>query len=507
MAQRLQRIVGHLSFERKTAFSQNGAGSDEKVPILANYIDGKWVKPEGGQYLPVKNPAKDQVIAQLPRSNKKDVDKAAAAAKRAFQTWSRLSSNERADWLDKIADGIQKRFDELAELESINTGKTLGSAKMVDINRSVANFRFFAGAIRHDFTEAHAMGDALNYTHRDAVGPAGLITPWNLPLYLLTWKVAPALAMGNTIIAKASEITPLTANALAEICHQIGLPAGVFNLIGGLGAEAGQALVEHPDVPLISFTGGTVTGKRVAATAGPMFKKLSLELGGKNATIIFADAEFDAAVDGTLRAAFANQGQVCLSGSRIFIEESIYEKFVNAMVAKAKATKPGDPKTSTFGSLVSLEHRDKVEHYVNVARQDGGKILCGGERPKLDPPFDKGAFYLPTIIAGLSYDSRCAQEEIFGPVVTVHPFRTEDELLRMVNSTRYGLAGSMWTTNLKRAHRVARQWETGMIWINCWLHRDLRVPFGGVKDSGIGREGGRFSLEFYSQQKNVCVYH
>jgi len=327
-------------------------------------------------------------------------------------------------------------------------------------------------------------------------------------LYLLSWKVAPALAMGNTVVAKPSEITPLTAHALADICHEIGLPAGVYNVVSGFGHEAGQVLVEHPEVPLISFTGGTVTGRRVVATAGPMLKKLSLELGGKNATVVFADCDFNQAVEGAARAAFANQGQICLCGSRLFIEESIYSKFVQALCEKVQQMFiPGDPKKSSYGSLSSLTHREKIEGYVALAKEEGGKVLIGGSRPKLSAPFDKGAFYSPTIIEGLSYKSKCAQEEIFGPILTVHPFKTEAEVVEMINSTKYGLAGSLWTSNLQRAHRISRNWETGMVWVNCWLHRDLRVPFGGVKESGVGTEGGRHSLEFYSHQRNICIKH
>jgi len=477
--------------------------------VLDNYIGGKWVKPANGEYLDDVNPATNQVIAKIPRSGSEDIDAAAKAAKEAFKTWGKTSFEERAVYLEKLAAAIERRLEAFAALESADTGKPLKLAQTLDIPRACSNLRFFAGAIRHDFVEAHHMHDALNYSFRTPIGVAGLITPWNLPLYLLTWKVAPALAMGNTIVMKPSEVTPLTAHALVEMCDEIGLPAGVVNLVSGYGATAGSALVAHPDIHLVSFTGGTVTGRHVAATAASMFKKLSLELGGKNATVVFADADFDAALTGAFRASFSNQGQICLCGSRVFVEESLYDKFVKALVEKTKTElKCGDPKTSNFGSLSSHVHREKIEYYVKLAREEGGEILCGGKRPdSLPAPFNEGAFYEPTIIAGLPPSSRVSREEIFGPVITIHPFRSEEEVVREINSTTYGLAGSVWTTNLQRAHRVSRAWETGMVWVNCWLHRDLRVPFGGVKESGVGREGGRHSLEFYSDIKNICVHH
>jgi aminomuconate-semialdehyde/2-hydroxymuconate-6-semialdehyde dehydrogenase len=428
-----------------------------------------------------------------------------AAAKRAFKTWSKTPYTERADILDRIAAKIAERAPELAKLESMDCGKPVSLASAIDIPRAESNFKFFAGAIRHDETQATHMADALNYTQRCPVGVAGLITPWNLPLYLLTWKVAPCLAMGNTIVAKPSEITPMTANALAEILHEVGLPKGVFNIVHGFGANAGQALVEHPDVRLVSFTGGTVTGRRVGQTAALTFKKLSLELGGKNATVVFADCDFEKTVAGAVRAAFANQGQVCLCGSRLYVERPIFDKFVDAMVNIVKGWSIGDPNTCNFGSLTSQQHRDKVKSYVDLARKDGATIMVGGNIPDLPAPYDKGAFFEPTIITGLPADHKCVMEEIFGPVVTVQPFDSEEEVLEMVNSVNYGLAGSVWTSNLSRGHRVAQAMESGMIWVNCWLHRDLRVPFGGVKESGIGREGGVHSLEFFSNSKNICI--
>jgi len=388
-------------------------------PRLSNFINGAFVAPQDGQYIPNYNPATSAVLCDIPASKRADVDAAVSAARAALPAWKALSYEARADLLDKVAEGITRRAAEMAQLESEDSGKPLALAQRIDVPRAVANFKFFAGAVRHDEVQATHMGDALNYSQRSAVGVCGLITPWNLPIYLLSWKVAPALAMGNTVVAKPSELTPRSASMLAEIMAEVGIPAGVFNIVHGLGADAGQALCEHPDVDLISFTGGTVTGKRVAATAAPLFKKLSLELGGKNATVVFADADFDLAVKGAVRAAFTNQGQVCLAGSRIFVEQAIYDKFVAAMLKEIAANlKCGDPNSSSFGAVSSLEHRGKVEGYVSRAVADGAQVLCGGKRPEgLSAPFDQGAFYEPTLLAGLPPTHPCSREEVFGPLV------------------------------------------------------------------------------------------
>lgn len=482
----------------------------EGPAVLVNWIDGEACPPHSGEYIDDMNPATNERNAWIPRSQEEDIREAVRAANQALQegSWSRLNVVERAAYLDAIADEIERRSLELARLESQDTGKPVSLASRVDIPRAVANFRFFAGAVRHAGTESYQMSDAINYAHRKPVGVVGLITPWNLPLYLLSWKVAPALAMGNSIVAKPSEVTPLTASVLAEIIHQVGIPPGVFNLVHGLGTEAGQALVEHPDVKAISFTGGTATGAKVAATAAPQFKKLSLELGGKNPSIVFADCDFDAAVEGTVRAGFANQGQVCLCGSRLLVERSIYDKFLDAYVQKVESLKVGAPDDPTvnMGSLSSLAHRDKVESYIALAREEGGRVLCGGKRPSLPAPWSEGAFLEPTVIAGLTPHCRTVQEEIFGPVVTVIPFDTDEEALVLANGVRYGLAASVWTRDVVRAHRFSEALETGMVWVNTWLHRDLRVPFGGVKDSGVGREGGERSLGFFSEVSNICIH-
>jgi len=486
----------------------NPAGASTAVRTLDNFVGGRFVAPASGEFLDDFRPDTGAFLARIPRSGAADVKQAVAAAEQALQgAWGRTSPDERAELLERVAAGIEARAEDLARLESLDTGKPLKLARLVDIPRAVANFRFFAGAVRHTESGFHPMEGAINYTLRRPVGVAGLITPWNLPLYLLSWKAAPALAMGNAVVAKPSELTPLTASALAEILDEAGAPAGVFNLVHGLGAEAGQALVEHPGVRAISFTGGTATGKRVAETAAPHFKKLSLELGGKNPTLVFADCDFEAALKGALKAGFLNQGQVCLCGSRILIEKPLYRRFVDALVERVRRMKVGDPADppTDLGALISPAHREKVEGYLELARAEGGRFLCGGGRPQLPAPFDAGAFLEPAVVEGLSPASRTACEEIFGPVVTVHPFADEDEALQLANGVRYGLSASLWTSDLARAHRLAANLECGMVWVNCWLLRDLRVPFGGMKASGVGREGGRHSLDFFSDSKNVCI--
>ncbi len=481
--------------------------------LLENWIAGRPAPPADGERLDDVDPATGALLARIPRSGAADVEAAVAAAEEALADprWAGASSEQRARLLDAVADAIEAQADELALLESLDTGKPVHLAASVDIPRAVANFRFFAGAIRHDRADLHPMGGALNYTLRRPLGAVGLITPWNLPLYLLSWKTAPALGVGNAVVAKPSELTPLTADALARIvaeqAERLDLPRGLLSLVHGLGPEAGAPLVEHPRVKAISFTGGTDTGRRVAAGAAPLFKKLSLELGGKNPTLVFADCDLEQAVAGAARAAFTNQGQVCLCGSRLLVERPIYEQFVERLVARVRGMQVGDPRApgSDLGALVSQAHRDKVEGYLALARREGGEVLCGGERPALPAPFDRGAFLTPAVVSGLPPGCRTAQEEIFGPVVTVHPFDDEAEALAIANGVRYGLSASVWTRDLARAHRVSAALEVGMVWVNTWLLRDLRVPFGGVKESGVGREGGRYSLEFFSDSKNVCV--
>src|SRR5215212_6110582 len=471
--------------------------------LLANFINGRFVAPDAEDYLDDVNPATEEVIARIPDSDRRDVDAAVAAAAAAFPSWSRTPAAERSRLLLRLADLIEGDLDRLACVESLDNGKPISLARRLDIPRAVANFRFFATAILHESTEAHATdASALNYTLRQPLGVAGLISPWNLPLYLLSWKIAPAIASGNTCVAKPSELTPLTANHLAELSLAAGIPPGVINIVHGSGAKAGAALAAHPDVPMISFTGGTVTGAKVAAAAAPMFKKLSLELGGKNPNLIFADADLDAAIATSIRSSFWNQGEICLCGSRIFVERSIYGEFVERFADAARQLRVGDPSddATDVGALISAAHLEKVLGYIELARQEGGTIVAGGRRVDR-----RGFFVEPTVITGLGCDCRVLQEEIFGPVVTVTPFGDEAEAIRFANSTRYGLSASLWTSDLSRAHRVAAAIESGTVWINCWLLRDLRVPFGGMKESGVGREGGFESLRFFTEAKNVCV--
>ncbi|MEW6468815.1 MAG: aldehyde dehydrogenase [Bacteroidota bacterium] len=475
---------------------------------ISNYINGNLVEPLGGAYLDNYNPATGKVYSLIPDSDASDVQAAVEAAQQAFPAWASTPKDERARIMMKIADLIDRDLDRLAKAESVDNGKPVWLAKMVDIPRASSNMRFYATGIMHLSSEAHAMeGNAINYTLNEPIGVAGCISPWNLPLYLFTWKVAPALAAGCTVVAKPSEITPMTAYLFSELCMEAGLPRGVLNIVHGLGSKAGAAIVGHPRIPVLSFTGGTRTGAAIAATAAPMFKKLSLELGGKNPNIIFADCNFDNALKTTLNSSFSNQGEICLCGSRIFIERPIYEKFRDELVKRARAMKVGDPAddSNKLGAIVSRAHFEKVLSYMALARQEGGRVISGGNAVNPGGDFSGGWFIEPTIIEGLAYDCRTNQEEIFGPVVTLMPFDTEEEVLLYANSTQYGLAASIWTENLTRAHRVAERVQSGIIWINCWLLRDLRTPFGGMKSSGVGREGGFEALRFFTEPKNVCV--
>ena len=449
---------------------------------IENYIDGALVAPEGERYLDNYDPSTGEIYSLIPDSDENDVNKAVKAAQKAFPEWSALSSHERSNYLIRVADLIDKNLEKFALAESIDNGKPLKLAQTVDIPRASANFRFFATAVLHFNSDAHITDSkTINYTTREPVGVAGCISPWNLPLYLFTWKIAPALAVGNTVVAKPSEITPMTAYLLSELCIAAGLPKGVLNIVHGLGAKTGAAIVEHEQVPLITFTGGTATGRAIAKVAAPMFKKLSLELGGKNPNIIYADSDFDKALSTTMRSSFANQGQICLCGSRIFVERPIYEKFKEAFVAKTKKLTVGDPleDSSKLGALVSKEHLTKVDSYVKLAQEEGGKILAGGKQLKLPGRCSSGNFYAPTIIEGLDYKCRTNQEEIFGPVVTITPFDSQEEVIEMANSTEYGLAATIWTENITKAHTTAGLLKSGVVWINCWLIRDLRTPFGG----------------------------
>jgi aminomuconate-semialdehyde/2-hydroxymuconate-6-semialdehyde dehydrogenase len=475
---------------------------------IENYIEGKLQAAALGNYIENYNPSIGSAYCLVPDSDPTDVGLAVRAAQKAFPAWGAMSSSKRASILLKIADLIDRDLDLLALAESVDQGKPLKLAKSVDIPRASANMRFYATAAMHFASESHLMeGEAINYTTRTPIGVAGCISPWNLPLYLFTWKIAPALAAGCTVVAKPSELTPMTAFLFSKLCIEAGLPAGVLNIVHGLGNKVGQSIVEHPDVSVISFTGGTVTGKTIAATAAPMFKKLSLELGGKNPNIIFADCDFENAVSTSIHSSFSNQGEICLCGSRILVERSIYDKFVNEFVKRTRELTVGDPleEKTRVGALVSEAHMNKVLSYIALAKTEGGQILCGGKRITVSGRCENGYFVAPTVITGLDQNCRTNQEEIFGPVVTIMPFDNEEEAIAYANSNAYGLSATIWTENLKRAHRVAHQIKSGIIWVNCWLLRDLRTPFGGMKQSGVGREGGWEALRFFTEAKNVCI--
>ena len=474
---------------------------------LLNYIAGTWKEPSNGLWLDNPEPATGEIFSRIPDSGEQDIQMAVESAKKAFPIWSGMSVEERSRIMLNIAQGMKDAFDSLAEAESKDQGKPLSLSRVMDIPRAIQNIEFFATEIIHFASESHGGKGVVNYTVHAPIGIVGCISPWNLPLYLFTWKIAPALATGNCVIAKPSELTPFTATLFAEICMKAGLPEGVLNIVHGSGLNAGSAIVTHPEITAISFTGGTVTGKHIASIAAPMFKKLSLELGGKNPSIIFADCDFEETVTQAVRSAFTNQGEICLCGSRILIEESIYEKFRDAFIEKVQQLKVGDPFESgtNIGALVSKGHMDKVMSYIELAQEEGGTILCGGKIVSPEGRCKNGWFIEPTVIEGLNNTCRTNQEEIFGPVVTLQSFSNEEEALSLANGTRYGLAANLWTQHLGRAHRMANALEFGIVWVNCWLLRDLRTPFGGMKDSGVGREGGFEVLRFFTETKNVCV--
>jgi len=478
---------------------------------IDNYIGGELVEPVSQVYLENFEPATGEVYSLIADSDERDVESAVAAAKAAFPAWSTTSAEDRFAVLMRLCGLIERDLEALAQAESRDNGKPITLARSIDIPRAVANFRFYATAAMHLANESHdTVGrNAINYTLRQPLGVVGCISPWNLPIYLFTWKVAPAIAAGCTVVAKPSEVTPMTAYLLSKLCIEAGLPAGVLNIVHGLGPKVGSAIVGHRDTKAISFTGGTKTGEEIARTAAPMFKKLSLELGGKNPNIIFADCDYEEMLATSVRSSFSNQGEICLCGSRIFVERPLYERFRNDFVERVKALKVGDPADdgTDVGAIVSKQHFDKIMSYIELAKEEGGEILTGGNSILFpaETRNRKGWFIEPTVIEGLPFDCRTNQEEIFGPVVTIQPFDSEEEVLAYANSVRYGLSATVWTENLSRAHRVASKLESGIVWINCWLLRDLRTPFGGVKDSGVGREGGFEALRFFTEEKNVCV--
>lgn len=476
---------------------------------IQNFIGGKFLDPLAGKWLDNIEPATGKVYGYVPDSDSSDIDAAVVAATNAFKSWSKTPTEERSKLLNKVADLLEKNSDEFAKAESVDTGKPFSLAKAMDISRAVANFRFFAGSVLHHEDMSTVMDNgSINYVVSQPVGVAGLISPWNLPLYLLTWKIAPAISVGNTCVCKPSEITSVTAWMLCKLFVEAGFPDGVVNMVFGLGSKAGQALVEHPNVPLISFTGGTLTARNILKSSAALIKRFSLELGGKNPNIIYDDTDLDKCIPTTVRSSFLNQGEICLCGSRIFVQEKIYDSFIKRFEDEVRKWVVGDPNdpTTNVGALISQQHMEKVLSFIQLAKESGGNILCGGSR--ISPSSDRcagGYFFQPTIITGLSNKSRVCQEEIFGPVVTVVKFSTEEEVIEMANDVMYGLSASVWTTDIGRAQRTALALKVGTVWINCWLNRDLRVPFGGQKMSGIGREGGKFSWEFFTERKTVCI--
>lgn len=477
---------------------------------IKNYINGNYQNPKSEEWIDNYKPATGSVYGQIPNSGVQDIEEATHFAKAAFPAWSTTTLDERSRILMNIATGIEARLNELAQAESQDNGKPISLATAVDIPRAASNFRFFAHAITQFSAESHeSIGmNSINFTLRKPIGVVGCISPWNLPLYLFTWKIAPAIAAGNCVIAKPSEVTPMTAYLLGEICTEAGLPAGVLNVVHGLGNTAGQAILEHPDIKAISFTGGTTTGKHLARTCAPMFKKLSLELGGKNPNLIFADCDYNKMLSTTLRSSFANQGQICLCGSRIFVERSLYDQFKKDFIQKVKTLVVREPAyaKADLGALVSKSHLEKVEEYIHNAQAYGGTILCGGKRVLVEG-YENGYYLEPTVIEVSSNDCKLNQEEIFGPVVTIMPFDTEEQALQLANGTKYGLSATLWTKDLDRTMRLSNSLQTGIVWVNTWMNRDLRTPFGGVKASGVGREGGFEALRFFTEAKNVCIHY
>lgn len=478
---------------------------------ILNYIGGEFRPAASGQWIDNYDPSCGEVYSLIPRSDDQDVNLAVNAAKASAASWASLPASARFHHMMRLADGIRAELEDFAQAESRDNGKPVDLARAVDIPRAVANFEFYASACMHYASQSHySEGLGINYTLRRPLGVVGCISPWNLPLYLFSWKIAPALAAGNTVVAKPSEVTPMTAFLLAKVANKVDFPKGVLNIVHGYGPEVGEPICVHPDVAAISFTGGTATGKRIVSQAGTMFKKLSLELGGKNPNIIFADCDFDKMLQTTVRSSFANQGQICLCGSRILVEDTIYDKFKAAFIEKVQRVVPDDPSIAgtRMGAVVSKGHMEKILSYIDIAREEGGKVLCGGQRVELGGRLKDGYFIAPTVIEGLDQNCRTNQEEIFGPVVTLDRFSSEEEAIEKANATVYGLASTVWTKDLNRAHMVAENLHAGIVWVNCWLERDLRTPFGGIKKSGVGREGGFEAMDFFTEPKNVCIaYH
>ncbi|MCX7768634.1 MAG: aldehyde dehydrogenase [Flavobacteriales bacterium] len=475
---------------------------------ILNFVANRFEEPQSRTFIPFFNAATGEALGQVADSNAEDVARAIEAARKAYPTWSTLSAGRRAEYLENLARLIEQRAEDLALAETTNTGKPLWLSRRTDIPRAAANFRFFAQAASQFFSECHPMpGMAVNFTLRQPLGVVGCISPWNLPLYLLTWKIAPALAAGNTVVAKPSELTPLTARLLCDLVLEVGLPPGVLNIVHGRGVPCGEAIVQRPEVKAVSFTGSTVVGRRIARICAEQLKKVSLELGGKNPHIIFDDVDIEEAVAAVVESGFTNQGQICLCGSRVLVQSSIYETFRDRLVEHANRLQVGDPleEVHFMGAVVSQAHLEKIESYVALAQQEGGRVLCGGHRLQPEGRCRNGWFFAPTVIEGLRPEARCNQEEIFGPVITLLSFKEEEEAIRLANFTEYGLAAVVRTRDVGRALRVSERLQAGIVWVNCWMLRDLRTPFGGVKHSGLGREGGFEALRFFTEAKNVCI--
>ncbi|MDG2012313.1 MAG: aldehyde dehydrogenase [Pirellulaceae bacterium] len=474
---------------------------------IKNYIDGQLLEPGSGDYLENVNPAIGQVYSQVPNSQIDDINAAVESAEKAFPKWAGMPAAQRSEILRKLADLVDQNRERLVNAETDDNGKPLRLARAVDIPRVSANIRFYAGLSEGFASESHAMPDGINYTLRQPLGVVGIISPWNLPLYLLSWKISPALAIGNCVVAKPSEVTPMTAYLFSQLCIEAGMPPGVLNIVHGGGATTGNAMLTHPGIKAISFTGGTQTGEHIARTIAPQFKKYSLELGGKNPNVVFADCDYERALATSLQSAFANQGQICLCGSRILVQKDLYDRFLSDFVTRAKAMKVGDPHEpeSDLGAVVSQPHQEKVLQCIETGKQEGGELQCGGAAISLTGRCADGFFIQPTVFTGLANESQTNQQEIFGPVVTIQSFKDEDEAVALANGTRYGLSSSIWTSDISRGHRMAARINTGVVWINTWMVRDLRTPFGGMKSSGTGREGGQESLRFFTEPKNVFV--
>ena len=477
---------------------------------IKNYINGKLSVSSNKSHIDIFNPSVGEVYAQCANSNEIDLENAIKSAESSFPKWSNLKQKHRSELLLKIADLIERDLNEFAKAESIDNGKPYKLSKTLDIPRSIKNLRFFASMANAIDRESYHKENVINYVLRQPLGIVGTISPWNLPLYLFTWKIAPALVSGNCVIAKPSEITPYTAYLFSKICIEANLPKGVLSILHGEGKIIGEAIVNHKKIKAISFTGGTDTGKAIAKKASRNLKKISLEMGGKNPVIIFDDCNYNKMIDSLIKSSFLNQGQICLAGSRVYVQQTIYEKFKKDFISKIKKLNIGDPfdNKTDQGAIVSLEHLNKISQYVNQAKKEGGAILTGGEIPKINKNKSSGWYFSPTVIENISENSSLNQEEIFGPVVTLNTFKDENEAIKMANNSDYGLASIIWTDDINRAEKLAEVLESGLVWINCWLERDLRTPFGGIKNSGFGKEGGKYALDFFTEPKNICIkYH